>query len=297
MIDGTLLDSVQVPLPASSLAMAKRSMPTQAFEKLSAVSLHAITYASHGLRIKGWMALPPATAQRFPAVVFNRGGSGPKGALSAEGAMMYAGLFASWGFVGVASNYRGVGGSDGVEEWGGGDVDDALNLLPLLDSLPYVDPTRFGLVGGSRGGMMAFQMLRRTNRFRAAITFGAPTAINTELKNAYIRSTMRKYLAAGANEQLEAEQRSVVCWADELCTTTPLLVQHGTGDRRVPGEHALALAAELQRLHFPYRLIMYENADHVLAGRRIESMTDMRWWLSTYVQSNTALPRTGPHGA
>lgn len=297
MIDGTLLSSVQVPLPASSLAMAKRSMPAQAFEKLSAVTLHSVTYASQGLRIAGWMALPPATADTFPAVIFNRGGSGPKGALSAEGAMMYAGLFASWGFVVVASNYRGVGGSEGAEEWGGRDVDDALNLIPLLDSLPYVDGSRLGLVGGSRGGMMAFQMLRRTNRFRAAITFGAPTAIHTEGKHAYIRSTMRKYLPAGADEQYEAEQRSVVCWADRLCATTPLLVLHGTGDRRVPGEHALHLGLELQRLHFPYRLIMYENADHVLAGRRAESMTDMRWWLTTYVQSQSPLPRTGPHGA
>jgi dipeptidyl aminopeptidase/acylaminoacyl peptidase len=297
VIDGTLLDSVQMPLPASSLAMAKRSMPTAAYDKLTAITLHAITYASHGLRIRGWMALPPATAERYPAVVFNRGGSGPKGALSPEGAMMYAGLFASWGFVAVASNYRGIGGSEGVEEWGAGDVDDALNLLPLLDALPYVDASRLGLVGGSRGGMMAFQMLARTSRFRAAITFGAPTAINAEAKNAYIRSTMRKYLAAGANEQAEAERRSVVCWANQLCPTTPLLVLHGTGDRRVPGSHALDLAGELQRLHFPYRLIMYENADHVLAGRRVESMTDMRWWLSTYVQSNTPLPRSGPHGA
>lgn len=297
MIDGTLLDVLQVELPPTSLAMGRRSMAPDAYASLAAVSLHSITYASQGLRIKGWLALPPASTTNFPAVVFNRGGSGPRGALSAEGAMMYAGLFASWGYVAVASNYRGVGGSEGHEEWGAGDVNDAMSLLPLLDSLGYVDQQRIGLVGGSRGGMMAYQMLAQTCRFRAAITFGAPATIHTIDNAAYIRSTMRKFLPPNSNIQEEAERRSAVTWAGSLCRTTPLLVMHGTGDKRVDPFHSLLLAIELQRLHFPYRLVMYENADHVLAGRRSESIADMRWWLDTFVRDLSPLPRTGPHGS
>jgi len=72
---------------------------------------------------------------------------------------------------------------------------------------------------------------------------------------------------------------------------------HGTGDRRVEAEHSLYLALELQRLEHPYKLIMYDNADHVLAGRRNESNADMRWWMDNYVRDRSPLPRTGPHGA
>lgn len=298
MINGTLLEATQLEIPRGALSMAKRAMAASDYERYASITLHDITYASDGLRIKGYMALPPAGESSYPAVIFNRGGSGPKGALTPETAMPIIGLYASWGYVAIASNYRGVGGSQGTtEEWGGRDVDDALNVLPLLDSLPYVDQDRIGLVGGSRGGMMAYMMLARTARFRAAVTFGAPSRIHAEQAQAYIRKTMSGYLPQGSDPQHEAEKRSAVLWADQLCQTTPLLVMHGTGDRRVDAMHSLDLAIKLQELHRPYKLIMYDNADHVLAGRRTESNADIRWWLDTYVKNKAPLPRTGPHGA
>ena len=39
----------------------------------------------------------------------------------------------------VASQYRGNAGGEGKEEFGGKDVNDVLNLLPLLESLPKAD--------------------------------------------------------------------------------------------------------------------------------------------------------------
>ncbi|MBS1560666.1 MAG: alpha/beta fold hydrolase [Bacteroidetes bacterium] len=295
--NGTLLDSTPVAIPATSLAMSRRSMSAADFAAFSAVGLHEITYMSNGLRIKAWLALPPAGPATFPAIIFNRGGSGPRGALTAEGAMQYAGLYASWGYVCIASNYRGVGGSEGGEEWGAGDVDDAMHVLPLLESLGYVDADRIGLIGGSRGGMMALMMLRRTQRFRAAATICAPTMIHATDSAAYIRKTMVKHLAADADVQREAEVRSAVLWAHELSKSTPLLVMHGTGDKRVSPDHGLHLGLALQAAHHPYRLIMYENADHVLAGRRRESNTDLRWWMDHFVRDRGPLPRVGPHGA
>ena len=46
----------------------------------------------------------------------------------------------------IASNYRGSPGSEGQEEFGGADVNDVLNLLPLIDSLKdEIDPARIGM--------------------------------------------------------------------------------------------------------------------------------------------------------
>jgi len=296
--DGTLLEATAIPTPPTALSMARRALDSDDLQRYEAVTLYDITYASSGMRIKGWMALPPSNPGTFPAIIFNRGGTGPRGALSSEAAMQIIGLYAAWGYVCIASNYRGVGGSEGErEEWGGGDVDDAMACIPLLDSLSYVDKDRLGLIGGSRGGMMALMMLTRTDRFRAAVTFGAPTAIHLEREDAYIRRTMRKHLDANSIEQAEAERRSAVAFAGELSKTTPLLVLHGTGDRRVPAEQSLLLAQELQRLEHPYKLVMYDNADHVLAGRRKESNEDIRWWMDHYVKNKAKLPRVGPHGA
>jgi dipeptidyl aminopeptidase/acylaminoacyl peptidase len=276
--------------------MAHRSMSAADYERFHSVTLHEITYASAGRRIKGFLALPPATQQPLPALIFNRGGSGPRGALTSLTAMATAGLYASWGYVCVASNYRGTGGSEGVEEWGAGDVDDAMALLPLLDSFSYVDPDRIGIIGGSRGGMMALMMLTRTSRFRAAVTFGAPTMINAVQHAAYIRKTMSHYLPLGSDEQRESEQRSAVLWAQDLCKTTPLLVLHGTGDRRVSADHGLQFGLALQHSLHPYKLVMYDNADHVLAGRREESNAEIRAWVQRYVVEKGALPRVGEHG-
>lgn len=295
--NGTLLESTALPIPSTTLSMLSRSLGDEEKRRLEAVSFYEITYLSEGLKIRGFLALPPAVEPKMPAVIFNRGGSGQRGALDAVSASQMLCLYASWGYVAVASNYRGTGGSEGQEEWGAGDVDDALNLLPLLRSFEYVDAERIGLIGGSRGGMMALKMLTRTDDFRAAVTFGAPTAIYGLPSSAYIYKTMSKYLPPDSNIDEAAKQRSATEWTDKISKNTPLLVLHGTGDRRVGPEHALLFGLQLQKALVPYRLVMYENADHVLAGRRKESNLEIRNWIDMYVRDKAPLPKVGPHGA
>lgn len=296
--DGSLVASERLPLPESQLNLARRSMSTEDYAHFSAVQLYAITYLSGGLFIKGFMALPAVAEEALlPALIFNRGGAGIRGALTAESAMNYAGLYASWGYICVASQYRGQGGSEGIEEWGGRDVDDALNLIPLLDSLNYADKARIGIIGGSRGGMMALQMLARTNRFLAAVTIGAPAALHQEPANSYIYKTFAKLIPEGQDLREAARARSATDFAADICKTTPLLVLHGTGDRRVDPMHGYKLGMALQQCNHPYKLVMYDNADHVLAGRRNESNEEIRQWVDRYVKRREALPKTGPHGA
>jgi dipeptidyl aminopeptidase/acylaminoacyl peptidase len=69
----------------------------------------------------------------------------------------------------VASQYRGNAGGEGKEEFGGRDVDDVLNLIKLLISLPQADAKRIGMYGWSRGGMMTYQALARSDQVAAAI--------------------------------------------------------------------------------------------------------------------------------
>lgn len=295
--NGLLIESNPLSIPSTTQSMLRRSLSGDDVRRLDAVSLYEIVYKSNGLHIRGFLALPPAVESAMPAVIFNRGGSGPRGALTDISASQVLCLYASWGYVAIASNYRGAGGSEGSEEWGAGDVDDALHLLPLLQSLSYVDADRIGLIGGSRGGMMALQMLTRTDVFRAAVTFGAPTAIHGLPSSAYIYKTMGKYLPEGSNIDEEAKRRSAVEWAGALSKNTPLLVLHGTGDKRVGAEHALLFGLELQKHLVPYRLVMYENADHILAGRRQESNQEIRNWIDMYVRDKAPLPKVGPHGA
>jgi dipeptidyl aminopeptidase/acylaminoacyl peptidase len=293
----SILDYQDVPIPDSAYSMARRNMQAPDYERFLLARLFRITYESEGLRIKAYLFIPPKAESAMPAVVFNAGGTGERGALSDTVAISTLAPFVSRGYVTIASQYRGRGGSDGIEEWGDGDVRDVMNMLPLLQGLDYVDRQRIGVVGGSRGGMMTLMMLAQTTLFRAGVVFGAPTTFMHLPADDYIRTVFERFLPTTHNYIEEARKRSAVEWADKLCRTTPLLVQHGTGDRRVSADHALHLGMALQALHFPYKLIMYDNADHVLAGRRTESNADMLWWLDTYVRDMAPLPKTGPHGA
>jgi dipeptidyl aminopeptidase/acylaminoacyl peptidase len=296
MTNGTLIDSRSVAIPDNILSMSRRSMTAEDFAQFSAVQMHELTYWSEGLRIKAYLGLPLATEEKMPALIFNAGGTGERGALSTMTAAATVGLYASWGYVTLASQYRGRGGSEGKEEWGAGDVDDVMNALTLLQSFNYVDTSRIGIIGGSRGGMMALQMLTRTDIFKAAVTFGAPTYFLGLPKDAYIMSLAEKFLPEPFSEE-ELRKRSVAFFTEQFCKTTPLLVLHGSGDRRVEADHAYRLGDGLQKSLHPYKLIIYDNADHVLAGRREESNADMRSWINLYVRDRATLPRVGPHGA
>lgn len=96
--------------------------------------------------MKGFLGHPKGNGL-YPAIIYNRGGYGEYGVL--EG--WEVALFVEAGYVAVASQYRGNAGSEGKEQFGGRDVNDVLNLVPLLKQFPYVDPERIGMMGhGSR---------------------------------------------------------------------------------------------------------------------------------------------------
>ena len=103
------------------------------------MDLFSITYLSDGLRVKGYLALPRSAQGALPSVIYNRGGNRDFGALTDVRAMFTCGLIASWGYCAVASQYRGNAGGDGQEEFGGVEVNDILNLIPLLENHSKAD--------------------------------------------------------------------------------------------------------------------------------------------------------------
>src|SRR5207245_4259751 len=78
-------------------------------------------------------------------------------------------MVASYGYVCIGSQYRGNGGSEGKEQFGGDDVNDVLNLIPVLSSIKKADTSRLGMYGWSRGGMETFLALTKTCRMKAAV--------------------------------------------------------------------------------------------------------------------------------
>ena len=135
---------------------------------ISGVDLFNVSYLSDGLIVKGYLSMPKSGG-KYPCIIFNRGGNRNFGALDDERLIRFFSVVSSWGYVVIGSQYRGNMGGEGKEEFGGSDVNDVLNLVPALSHVEKADTTRMGMYGWSRGGMMTYLALTKTNRMRAAI--------------------------------------------------------------------------------------------------------------------------------
>jgi dipeptidyl aminopeptidase/acylaminoacyl peptidase len=199
----------------------------------------------------------------------------------------------------VASQYRGNAGGEGVEEFGGRDVNDVLNLLPLLASQPRADTARVGMYGWSRGGMMTYLALARTDRVAAAIVgAGLADAFDTVARRPEMERDVFAELVPGFAQDRERAlaARSAVRWADKFPARTPVLLLHGTADWRVNPREALSLSERLLEHRRPFRLVMLEGGDHGLSEHRAEVDRLAREWLDRYVRDRKPWPSLEPHG-
>jgi dipeptidyl aminopeptidase/acylaminoacyl peptidase len=147
------------------------------------------------------------------------------------------------------------------------DVDDALALLEVaIERTPEIDPSRIGVLGASRGGMVGLLMAIRDPRIDLVSAIAGPTdflgpwvrgltrdALVGELRPLPgIRVLNERFiqpLAAGsitpAEYRRELVRRSPVLWAHRL---PPVQLHHGTADDVVPVAQAESLIAALGRL-------------------------------------------------
>jgi dipeptidyl aminopeptidase/acylaminoacyl peptidase len=264
-------------------ATFRRNLPAAWFQALksgTAVRCRRITYASDGLGVVGFI-VEPVTPGRHPLVVVNRGGNLAFGALRTGDLLEMTG-WALEGYVAVATQYRGVDGGEGREEFGGADVADVLNLAALARALPTVDASRTYMYGVSRGGMQTLLALKAGLQVRAAAIVGAPTDLaaslthRPEMEEVY-RDLMPDY-ARRRDEHLRT--RSAVHWPEAL--TAPLLILHGGADWRVWPGNALALASALQSRERPYGLVIYAGDDHPITANWPDARARIREWFRTY---------------
>ena len=237
-----------------------------------------IRYMSDGLEISAFLYKPVHTnGRRLPVVIINRGGSRDLGAWDPWGFTRSAYEYGNAGFVVLASQYRGGGGSQGEDEFGGADVDDVLNLITAAKSLNYADSGNIFMAGASRGGMMTCLAIRRKAPIRAAFIVSGMFDLE---ENARDRPEMKRnfqQMIPGFREH-EAERyrdRSAVYWAQEI--TVPVLILHGTADWRVDVSQALAFAQELQRQKKTYELMIFPNDSHGVPVYRRPS-TSIEWF-------------------
>jgi pimeloyl-ACP methyl ester carboxylesterase len=267
-------------------AETRRTCPPELFREFKeTVDCSRIFYASDGLRIEGFILKPRTAASgRYPVIIYNHGGNSQLASLD-DTRLLHLAWLVKAGYVVVASQYRGCGGSEGRDEIGGADVADVLNLIPLIESLPYADPAKVGMLGWSRGGMMAYLALAKTGRIAAAVIGSAPTDFFAETKKRPTAESLFQRMVPGYAEHRDEalKARSAQYWSEKLCKTTPILVLHGSDDQRCVPESALEMSLRLQQCRQPFRLVFFESGSHGLAEHQQEVNRQTLLWFAEYL--------------
>jgi dipeptidyl aminopeptidase/acylaminoacyl peptidase len=287
--DGRILERRPAEYPGRCYEGDGRTLAA-AFRYLGEVEASRITYGSDGLRISGFLVKPKA-AGNHPCVIFNRGGNRDFGAIAGRALVNQLCRIASWGYVVVASQYR------GQDQFGGQDLDDVLNLLPLLEAEPGADASRIGMIGFSRGGMMTCLALARTDRIRAAVVCSGLTDLLEMRRRPEMEQVFRDLVPGYAQgDPAPLVARSATLWPDRLCKRTPILVLHGSADWRVDPGSALRFAEALLKVRQPFRMVMFEGSGHLLPEQAAERDRLTREWLDRFVRDRAPLPDLEPHG-
>ena len=239
---------------------------------------YRFTYLSDGLKIKGYLSVPASMAKTQKpgkCVLYNRGGNRDFGKLEDN---TTAKICTISDRIVVASQYRGGGGSEGADQFGGDDLHDVFKLIDLCENhFSFVDMDDFCVAGASRGGVMTYPAARQDKRIKRIIALGAIT----DLFEAYedrddMKTVLRETIGCTPQENPAAyEKRSAVYWADEI--KVPVLIFHSKYDKQVSFKQAEKLYDKLKDIT-DCTLITYDDDSH--ATIHSEDFSTIRNWLN-----------------
>ncbi|GBD91088.1 prolyl oligopeptidase family protein [bacterium BMS3Abin04] len=279
-----IIERQKLNLTESQSKLIKSGWGKDAVEK---VTTEKISYKSDGLKVNGYIAYPKASSKKYPCIIWCRGGFGNAGALDDFNAQGILGQIASWGYVVLESQYRGNAGGEGTDEFGGADLNDVLNLIPLADEIENANTELWGIEGWSRGGMMTYLTLTKSAIFKAAIVTGGITNLNCNVdESTFIKRLFESSLgnSDSINFEEKCKTRSIINFADRLSKNTPLLILHGTADSRVPPHNSIDLSYRLLEYKLLFRLVMLENGDHFLKSHKKEVDVLRKFWFEKYLK-------------
>jgi len=169
-----------------------------------------------------------------------------------------------------------------------------------LESLPKADASKIGMLGKSRGGMMTYLSLMKTNKIKAAAVVGGLSDL--QLMNDGRGGEMEQYVYQQLipnywqDKDAQLRERSAITRVNEISKTCPILLMHGTADWRVSPSETMNMAKAFQEEGIPYRLVMMEGADHGLTEYKEESNQMIKDWFNRFLVENEKLPTLEKHG-
>ena len=272
-----LVDIKQTPMWN---AISENNQLHSDFEHLTELDFYFITYQSDSFNVKG-IVIEPKKEGKYPVVIFNRGGNRDFAPLNIETIMQYTSKLAAQGYVIIGSNYR------TKDEFGGAEINDVLCLTETVKELEKADAENIGMFGWSRGGMMTYLALKKSDKIKTAIIGNGASNLYNTIKERPIIET--KVLAECVpnyfnNKDNELKKRSAIFWADQLNKESSLLILCGTKDKRVDSKQAENMAEELTKVNYNFELRKFET-DHFFSTHKAELNKNVINWFNNKLKN------------
>jgi dipeptidyl aminopeptidase/acylaminoacyl peptidase len=228
--------------------------------------------ARDGMQLHGYVTAPGGLAARsLPMIVVPHGG--PHGIRDWWEWNAEVQLLASRGYAVLQPQFRGSGGygwdyeKAGHGKWGAAMQDDITDAVQWAVKQGIADPARICIYGGSFGGYAALMSaMREPGLYRCAVGSAgaydlAGLAADSDIAQSWAAS---KSLARSIGDDKAAmAAQSPVTHVGKL--KAPVLIVHGTSDRRVPFSQAKALRAALDKAGKPYEWLEFPGEEHGLS--------------------------------
>ncbi len=166
-----------------------------------------------------------------------------------------------------------------VNGWGDADYKDIMAGVDALIAQGIADRNRLGVMGASYGGFMTNWIVTQTGRFKAA----SAGASLSDLSDTFYLSEGGAFLIDYFKRPWENREgyaaHSPLTFADKV--TTPLLIQHGEADPRVPIAGAWKFYRTLKAMGKTVELEIYPRGGHVLrepAQQREQMRRNLEWF-------------------
>lgn len=233
--------------------------------------------SADGMRVEGFLTLPPMEVEAPPLVVMPHGG--PIGIADVRAFSAEIQYLARMGYAILRVNYRGSGGRGrrfekaGNRQWGRGIEDDIEAAIDHVVEQGWVDGDRICTTGASYGGYSALMLVvRRPDRYRCAASLMGVTDIAL-LFNAdevwggsFVTDKMREIVGDPEAHYAEQQRYSPVYNADRI--RVPVLLAHGSWDQRVDFDHMVRMKLALELEGNPPSIIELRQAGHRFNSRR-----------------------------
>lgn len=245
--------------------------------------VNKIIYESDGLEVNGYLAYPKNIKGKLPLIIWNRGGYRKDGRIDEFIARGMFGEIASWGYFVLASQYR------EEEEFGGEDVNDILNLIPLCGEIEFCDSDLIGMEGWSRGGMMTYRVLASTDKIKCAVIISGLADLYRSMENiSELKSVYEKYFGRIDDSEfgIKMTERSAVNFAGKISKNTDILLIHGTNDNRVSHTDSEDMYKLLKKNGVRCELKLLAGGDHYLKKYRTEAVELRKNWFAKYLKKS-----------